>query len=240
MGNANIEAMVDVDTVVGVDGCKGGWVAARLDCRSLTATLAVHRDFEEVLTLYRDAAVIGVDMPIGLGGCEPRACDALARRELGRRASSIFAAPDRRLLDYTDYAQALAESRRLCGKGISKQAFYLFPKIREIDRLMTPELQQRVIEVHPELCFTMLAGRPAEHRKSTREGLEERRRLLPLQWSEERLAAKPDDILDALAVAWVAYRFALGRARRLPAEPAFDERGLRMEIVTCETCSERY
>src|SRR5512140_2607027 len=131
-GNTNIAV------VVGVDGCKGGWVAARLDCRRMTATLAVHCDFAEVLECYQDAAAIGVDMPIGLGGCEPRACDVLARRELGRRASSIFPAPDRRLLEFSDYAQTLAESRRLCGKGISKQSFYLFSKIREIDRLMPP------------------------------------------------------------------------------------------------------
>ncbi len=172
-------------------------------------------------------------MPIGLGGCAPRACDVLARRELGRRASSIFSAPDRRLLGFVDYHEALAESRKLCGKGISKQSYFLFSKIREIDELITPELQRRVIEVHPELCFTMLAGRPAEHRKSTHEGFAERRRLLPIEWTETKLAAKPDDILDALAVAWVAREFALGQARLIPAEPEFDARGLRMEIVTC-------
>ena len=118
--------------MVGVDGCKGGWVAARLDCQSMMATLAVHADFAGVLESYADAAMIGVDMPIGLGECEPRLCDVLARRELGRRASSIFAAPDRRILPFADYQEALAESRRLCGKGISKQSFYLFAKIREI------------------------------------------------------------------------------------------------------------
>ncbi len=199
----------------------------------MTATLAVHRNFAEVLAQYGDAGVIGVDMLIGLGGCEPRACDVLARRELGRRASSVFPAPDRRLLAFTGYAQALAESRRLCGKGISKQSFYLFPKIREIDQLMTPQLQRRVIEVHPELCFTMLAGKPAVHRKSTPEGFEERKQLLPITWREEKLAAKPDDLLDALAVAWVAHEFAHGRSLRFPDPPAFDPRGLRMEIVTC-------
>ena len=199
----------------------------------MTATLAVHPDFAAVLASYGDAAMIGVDMPIGLGGCEPRICDVLARRELGRRASSIFAAPDRRLLDIFIYAEVLAESRRLCGKGISKQSFYLFPKIGEIDRLITPELQRRIIEVHPELAFAMLAGKPAQHRKSTPEGFEERKNLLPLKWRQEKLAAKPDDILDALAVAWVAYEHARGRARRLPLEQILDSRGLRMEIVTC-------
>ena len=83
---------------------------------------------------------------------------------------------------------------------------------------MTPELQRRVIEVHPELAFTMLAGAPAAHRKSTPEGFQERRRLLPFSWREEKVrGAKPDDVLDALVVAWVAYEHAHGRGRRIPA-----------------------
>ena len=222
-----------IDTVVGVDGCKAGWIAALLDCRSLIGTLSLHIDFAEVLAHNKEAHVIAVDIPIGLGECTARACDVEARRALGRRASSIFSAPDRRLLDAASYQEAQAESRRLCGKGVSRQAFNLFPKIRELDRMITPALQRRVIEVHPELCFTMLAGKPAQYSKSTREGIIERKALLPFGWHEAKLDAKPDDIVDALAAAWVAYEYFYGRARSFPAKPEKDARGLRMEIVTC-------
>ncbi len=43
--------------------------------------------------------------------------------------------------------------------------------------------------------------------------------------------AAPDDLLDAVAAAWTARRVVEGIAERLPAEPAMDRRGLRMEIV---------
>jgi predicted RNase H-like nuclease len=58
---------------------------------------------------------------------------------------------------------------------------------------------------------------------------------MPL-WSREeaRVVARPaapDDLLDAVAAAWTARRLVEGVAERLPAEPAVDRRGLRMEIV---------
>ena len=46
-----------------------------------------------------------------------------------------------------------------------------------------------------------------------------------------RRIAAADDFLDACATAWTANRLATGRAERLPADPATDPRGLRMEIV---------
>jgi predicted RNase H-like nuclease len=35
---------------------------------------------------------------------------------------------------------------------MSHQAFGILPKIREVDQLMTPEVQETVREIHPELC----------------------------------------------------------------------------------------
>lgn len=38
-------------------------------------------------------------------------------------------------------------------ENTSKQCFAILPKIREVDRFMTPERQRSVFEIHPELCF---------------------------------------------------------------------------------------
>ncbi|WP_164198380.1 DUF429 domain-containing protein, partial [Stenotrophomonas maltophilia] len=48
-------------------------------------------------------------------------------------------------------------------RKVSKQAFFLFAKIREIDQLMRadPALARRVFEVHPELAFWRLNGEKA-------------------------------------------------------------------------------
>jgi predicted RNase H-like nuclease len=106
---------------------------------------------------------------------------------------------------------------------------------------MTPALQDRVIEVHPEVSFRALAARPLEYAKRKPAGYDERRALLEdvlemSLWSREKARAvarpaQPDDLLDATVVAWTAYRFANGSAERLPPEPPVDRRGLRMEIV---------
>jgi predicted RNase H-like nuclease len=39
-----------------------------------------------------------------------------------------------------------------------------------------------------------------------------------------------DDYIDALVCGWTAVRVVRGEARRIPAEPEKDERGLRMEM----------
>jgi predicted RNase H-like nuclease len=128
---------------------------------------------------------------------------------------------------------------------VSKQIFHIFPKMREIDLLMTPELQSRVFEVHPELAFwAMNGGEPLTLPKKVKgrpheDGLSLRRALLaaagfPLaELGETRYRAADvgaDDLLDACACAWSARRIAEGRAVRFPADPPLDARGLRMAI----------
>ena len=39
------------------------------------------------------------------------------------------------------------------------------------NRLMTPELQARVFEVHPELCFWGFAGHPMQEKKEHSGGM---------------------------------------------------------------------
>jgi len=205
--------------------------------------VAIHVGFQRVLDQYADASCIAIDIPIGLPEGQPRPCDLAARKALGPRRNSVFPAPDRRLLDASYYEEALARSRRLLGKGISKQAFALCHKIAEVDRLMSPELQARVVEIHPELCFWAMAGRrPMGHHKAKAEGFEERRGLLLRAYEGVRIPnlaeaaslvppAKSDDVLDAMAAAWTAARFAQGLAGRLPPNPPTDSRGLRMEML---------
>jgi predicted RNase H-like nuclease len=228
--------------VVGVDGCPGGWVAVAYDTEDRSLAPRVHRYFADLLAAYPDAACIGVDIPIGLAQGEPRRCDGLARRVLGPRRSSVFPAPDPRVLTAPTYEEALERSRSLTGAGISKQAQAIYPKILEVNWTMTPALQGRVVEVHPEVSFWALAGeRPMAHHKGEPEGFAERRELLAAgletaipSREEARSLVRPaaaDDVLDAIVAAWTARRQAEGEAARLPPDPSVDARGLRMEIV---------
>ena len=227
--------------VVGIDGCPGGWIAVALDLESRTFAPRVHPSFSDAIACYPNVSCIAVDIPIGLTADGPRPCDLEARRVLGPRSSSVFPAPDPRLLDAPTFGQALALARSLTGKGISKQGFAIYAKVAEANRSMTPLLQGWVFEIHPEVSFWALSGgRPMAFAKRTLEGYEERKRLLeaalgltlPHRNEARRLAppAAADDLLDALAASWTAQRIAEDRAGRLPAQPTLGVGGLRMEI----------
>jgi predicted RNase H-like nuclease len=114
-------------------------------------------------------------------------------------------------------------------------------KIDEVDALMSPELQRRVVEVHPEVSFATMNNDVAlKLSKKTAAGRALRIGLLGQAWGVDVGAlvqkhrgkdAKPDDILDAMAACWTAERVLRGEAEWLPPVPPVDSRGLRMAIV---------
>jgi predicted RNase H-like nuclease len=203
--------------VLGVDGCRAGWVVAGAADGPVVVPV-----FADVLALAGDDGVVGVDIPIGLAEAGPRACDMEARRLLGRgRGSSVFPAPLRSSLAWATWAEAASMSR---------QTFNILAKVREVDDVMTPSLQRRVFEVHPEVSFALLAGAPMTHRKTTAEGRAQRMATLGLSCLPRVRGAAADDVLDAYAVRWTAQRAGRADERRL-GDGAVDTRGLRMEIV---------
>jgi len=229
--------------VMGLDGCKAGWAGVMVDLNGLEAPRrAVFERFQDAFDW--GAQVIAVDMPIGFqtqpSGPSGRACERAARQRLGPRRSSVFPSPLRAALAATEYGEANRLNRAAGGQGLSKQAFNLFPKIREIDALMTPELSRGVIfETHPEVSFTVMSGAPAQHRKKTREGRDERLALLAREGLPQALfephpfksaLCPPDDLIDAGLCVLTAQRIAAGEAECLPADPPEDERGLIMAI----------
>ncbi len=227
---------------MGVDGCPAGWCAVMVDMNGLEAPRAeLFATFQDVLNA--GAQVIAVDMPIGFedqpGADGMRTCERLAREILGPRRSSIFPSPLRAALAAADYTQAMALNRAAGGKGLSKQGWHLFPKLREIDALATPNSESFLFETHPETSFAVIAGAPAAHSKKTPEGRAERLALLerhglPRNLFEphpfKRKDAVPDDLIDAGLCALTALRIAAGTARSLPDDPPRDGRGLRMAI----------
>src|SRR5688500_14440809 len=141
-------------TFVGVDGCKAGWVAVTLDPNTIRAD--VYRKFEDLLTAAREAAVIAVDIPIGLLPTGKRSCDQAVRDFLGPRRSSLFPMPPRPVLDAPTFEEACRISFEATGKKISKQTYALRNKIFEVDR---HRADLRIIEVHPATSFDLMAGR---------------------------------------------------------------------------------
>lgn len=236
--------------IAGVDGCPGGWLVVLRSVDSDAAPRAlIAPTFAEVLALPEAPRVIAVDIPIGLAersGIGGRAADIAARSRLGARKSSVFAVPARAAVMATEYrdACAIALAHSDPPRKVSKQSFNIFAKIREVDRLMTPALQDRVVECHPETAFWAMNGEaPLDAPKKVKSrpyppGLALRRKLLaatglPPAFLETRFRAAeagPDDLLDACACAWTALRVLRGIAHRFPEKPPLDGQGLRQEI----------
>lgn len=236
------------DWVAGVDGCRRGW-AVVLRHQGTGEVRARVLDFTAILRAPEQPSVIAVDMPIGLPGVAQRggrAAEVEGRRLLPGRSSSLFSAPTRAALEAfragAAYAHVSAANRGGVANapGLSKQTFHLLPKIDEVDRALSPALQRRVREVHPELSFALAShGATLPLSKKTAEGRAQRARLLvrlgfpaPLRLLGARLPAgvSADDLLDACIACWTAGRIAAGAAEVFPPAPEVDARGLRMEL----------
>ena len=225
--------------LLGLDGCRAGWVMVSWSGEAdATPHARIIPDIRAALDT--GAGHIAVDMPIGFPAGKARSCETEARRYIGPRRSSVFPVPCREAVMADDYRQACRINARVLGGKFSKQAFMLFPKMREVDAAITPALQSRVFEVHPEVAFcAMNHGRPLPYAKKTQDGAALRRTLLkaggfPLdslqhpEWRASQVA--DDDVLDACACCWSARRIATGSHLAFPASPEFDARGLRMQI----------
>jgi predicted RNase H-like nuclease len=239
--------MAATRTFIGIDGCRAGWFCVLLDGGDNWSCRVVP-DAHALGELARAADSVLIDIPIGLpdSGPDGRLCDREARRLLGRgRASSVFPAPARSTLAAGDYPQALELNRAATGRGLSRQAWNIVPKIREIDTLLhaNKDLQGVIRESHPELCFWGLNGRQAMHcNKKQQEGQQQRLRVLAGIFPQCRALFKRacaeyprrevarDDIIDAMVCA-VTAKQGYGSYLALPDTPVRDGTGLAMEIV---------
>ena len=209
--------------VVGVDACKKGWIGITNDLSGYFG-----HDIDQLISAVLDEGpldVVAIDIPIGLPSSGPRQADLLARKLVGKRASSVFPTPVRAALMAASHAEASAVNVASSGKGLSQQAYGLGTKILQVDEWV-PRAPCRVIEVHPEVSFAVMKGVPLNYAKSSWAGMEERRRLLRIagigEPSDIGIAgqkAAPDDVLDATAAAWSALRFTSGSAISYPSPP---------------------
>lgn len=229
---------------IGIDGARSGWVGVRRKGDGLEWHW--FESAEQVLRDNPQAEVIAVDIPMGLAERDPRPSDALARTFVGgKRASSVFSAPIRPVLEAASRREASDAQVRVDGRGLAAQAFALFPKIRQWDHLLRTDesARARVREIHPEVSFAAMRGGKGcgiVEPKRTAEGQKIRRDLLAERFGEvavdellrdvpKKLAAA-DDVLDALAALWSAERIVAGTAQTLPSPVSIDSAGLVMAI----------
>ena len=229
--DSGLSYSIRMTLVAGADIAKGRWVVVVLrdgdfDRATVTKTLV------EFLANTQDLEVLAVDIPIGLPeGKEHRLCDVAAKGFLRPRSSSVFHTPPLPVIEEPTYGQANDLSKRQFGRGISQQAYALRAKILEVNPIAAGD--NRIIEVHPEVCFRAMKSEPLDFSKHTWNGQAERRRLiagagidLPDHLPDAGKVA-PDDVLDATAAAWTAWRVVRGTAKILPESAAGCDRTRR-------------
>jgi predicted RNase H-like nuclease/GrpB-like predicted nucleotidyltransferase (UPF0157 family) len=224
--------------VLGVDGCKAGWVGALP--RGSTYDVLVAPDIAAIVgearRLAPGLAVVAIDMPIGLPDDRPRTTDSLARLQLPtRRKSSVFPTPSRAATAQTTYVEANTANRSALGRGLSQQAFRLVPKILDVDAFVRSGPPVTVVEAHPEVSLAEIDPACVVPRKTTPAGAAARLAALrsvgmepPAHPRGQGYAA--DDLLDACAVAWTAARYAAGTAYSLPDPPEVFSDGIPAAI----------
>lgn len=208
----------------------GGWVVARISCGRVD--WSVEPDAAAVLAATAACAAVGVDIPLGVTAAGRRACDDACARRLGRHRASVFPAPPRAVLGAANHAEACAIAERETGRRISLQTFHITGRIADWDAVVRPG---HIVEVHPELAFRAMAPATAFAPKKSARGAGQRIAALAT-WLDPRAAlgdlppgARLDDVLDALAAAWSAARWARGEAEVLG--PERDDRGRALFVA---------
>jgi predicted RNase H-like nuclease len=231
--------------VVGVDGCRAGWLAVKLS-RHGAWECRIFPDMASLWSACRQADLILVDIPIGLPeAANDRACDKAARKILGLRRSSVFPVPCRAAVFAPDYDAAITINEQVTGKRIFRATWNLIPRMRQVDEILQVDHEARKVirEAHPEVMFWGLNRRRAlTFSKKVAAGEAERLEILGRVYPPAKAlyfemkkdlpgqGATPDDLMDALAAA-VTGLLSGGKLKTLPETPGRDAHGLPMEMV---------
>ncbi len=235
----------------GIDATRDGWVAVDLNSSS-EPSIELLSSEHDLLDVVNQSELALCDIPMGLPDGEDiitRECDRLARRILKYRSCTVFGVPIRAAVYQDSWKHANEVQKRKTGKGISRQAWAIVPRMIEVDRLLReePEIQKVFRESHPELCFARLNDdEPMRWSKHKYLGVRERLQIAAEYIPEaEKILARSlhrfnqvtaDDMLDAFILAIHARSASKGEAVFLPKNPQFDALGLRMQMVAGSNC----
>ncbi len=211
--------MTNTMDLIGVDGTSSGWIASIGNSRdSRLSAIKYYEDLNKLLSDYPTSIMV-IDMPVELNQKNYfRTCDVLAKKYLGKVfQSSIFIPPLKRVLECNTYKEANELSKKITGKGLSKQSWHLKCKIIEVQQIS--KLSNKVYEGHPECSFKMLKKESLKGKKKSVSGIFERLDLLkgvgldPLSLNLKLgngSSIKIDDVLDSMVLFITALRIVEG------------------------------
>ena len=227
---------------IGVDGCKGGWIAAVIEREEFR--VEKYTKIDDIVERYPEFDEFLVDMVIGFPSNDTHIRpDTTARKIIAARSSTIFAVPSRQAVYAESEEEQVQKNREALGKGLAKQTMAIIPKMREVDVFLNQvSMYKNVIkESHPEVCFARLNGSVVMSKKSDTLGMRERvhilNRFLPkltqnyvLQLAK-MYKCNADDIIDAICLAITGNLNLQGRGETIPKNPMTDEMGMVMQMI---------
>ena len=126
------------------------------------------------------------------------------------------------------------------GMGLSKQSWFLFKKIKEIDTILEIKNRPEIFESHPELVFQVMKGGAIETKKNTQEGLKERIDILKENGFDKKFIEKfinkknsfykNDDFIDSCSLFWSAKRVVKNNEIQIPNKIIRDVKGIIMQM----------
>ena len=227
---------------IGVDGCKGGWIASVYDRGSFE--IKKYFSIEELVEANKNYNELLIDMVIGLQSNKDEVRpDNAARALIPGRTSTIFAVPARQAV-YADTREKIREANKnALGKDLPAQAIAIIPKMRELDEFLqeNPTHKNRLKESHPEVCFSRLNGSVVMSRKADGEGITERVGIIKQYMPEiteeyiyqeaKRFKCNADDIVDSIVLCITANLTAQGKTDVIPETVQEDVTGLKMQMT---------
>ncbi|WP_165904944.1 DUF429 domain-containing protein [Dehalobacter sp. 14DCB1] len=232
---------------VGIDGCKGKWVAVCITENSFE--VEKFNTINDICKRYSNADSLIIDIPIGLPERRSDARpDLLAKKELGKKGSSIFEVPCRQAVYAQGKDEAIECNVSVLGKKLNPFSLGITKAIKQVDEFLqnNPHWKNRLVESHPEFCFSKLnENRPVLEDKTTNEGQQKRleilRRYYPdaNQVIEKFLADVPyrkkiDDVIDALCLAVTGKIILENGLKTIPEKPMMDDKEILMQMVYAE------
>lgn len=228
--------------IAGVTPCPSGWlvIPGRLAGVTLTAEAPfVLTRLREVLDYRPSFAITAVNAAIGYPArpIQPyRDCDLLARALLGwPRCASIAPTPSRDALFASSFEKA-----RVLEPWLRPSDERRFARLRELASEIQPFHARSVVAGLAELAFFQMNREVALATSGWRDiGRSERLALISsvmpgVDTVVERPpppGVEPKLVVDAAAMLWVARRAWAHTIVRLPADPEWSDRGIRMEWV---------
>ena len=229
--------------LAGITPCPKGWLIAPARLAAVTLIVEecmVMRTLDEVVDFRPKFDAAAINIPLGFPDDPPDGrygeCETQAREFVGwPRRVGVRGVPSRAALNAETRAEALALE-----PWLTRDDFRRFRWLREAATVFQPFHQRTFFSANPELSYTLLnEDRPIASSPFQPEGVVERMGLVrnKLPGAEDLIAQMPPDgagqfhVMQAVGLLWTARR-AVGRAiNRLPIDPQWDTRGLRMEIV---------